>query len=109
MDSRVNSLTEGNLSVPVETITQTIAAARVESSLPLAYRLIRRNDGNGGEDHVLQGLFTWHQGCEQGGEWRDLETQTEPYDRDEVPFPGLTFFLDPERLSALHLSPGIGL
>lgn len=45
----MNSLTEGNLSVPVETITQTIAAARVESSLPLAYRLIRRNDGNGGK------------------------------------------------------------
>jgi hypothetical protein len=90
MDPQVNSLMEGTLSVSTDPQPVTFSAARVESGLPLAYRLIRRNDGNGGQDYVLQGLFTWRQGFSQGGDWRDLETQTEPYVRDDVPFSGLS-------------------
>jgi hypothetical protein len=92
MDPQVNSLTEGTLSIPTDTQTFTFTAARVESPLPLAYRLIRRGDGDGKEEYVLQGLFTWHQGGSQGGKWRDLETQTEPHVRDDVPFSGLSLF-----------------
>ena len=67
----------------------TITAARVESNVPLAYRLIRRGDGNGGMVPVLQGMFTWTQGAEYGREWRDLETQDEPYVVDYIPFGSL--------------------
>lgn len=66
--------------------TYTLTASRVESSIPVAYRLVRRGDGNGNMLPVLQGLFTWRQGVECGGEWRDLETQDEPYIEDHIPF-----------------------
>lgn len=64
----------------------TFTAARVESSTPVAYRLVRRGDGNGNMLPVLQGLFTWTKGTEYGREWRDLETQDEPYVEDHIPF-----------------------
>jgi hypothetical protein len=63
-----------------------VVAARVGSILPVAYRLIRRGDGNGNMIPVLQGMFTWQQGEEFGREWRDLETQDEPYVEDHIPF-----------------------
>lgn len=61
-------------------------APRVESNIPTAYRLIRRGDGNGNMLPVLQGMFTWTQGTAFGREWRDLETQDEPYVVDCIPF-----------------------
>lgn len=58
-----------------------------EANLPAAYRLIMRGDGNGNLIPVLQGMFVWtHAGLEVGREWRDLETQTEPYVEDHIPF-----------------------
>lgn len=69
-----------------------VVAARVESGVPKAYRLIRRGDGNGSMIPVLQGLFTWTQGCNQyGAEWRDLETQDAPYLDDAIPLGPITF------------------
>lgn len=69
-----------------EVQTYVIGPARVESNLPIAYRLIRRGDGNGNMVPVLQGMFTWNQGVVHGRDWRDLETQDEPYIEDRVPF-----------------------
>jgi hypothetical protein len=61
------------------------AAARVESGIPFAYRLIRRGDGNGNMTPMLQGLFTWTESTKCRAEWRDLETQDEPYVEDAIP------------------------
>lgn len=60
-------------------------AARVGSWIPVAYRLIRRGDGNGNMIPMLQGLFTWTEGTKRGAEWRDFETQDEPHVEDAIP------------------------
>jgi hypothetical protein len=56
------------------------------TAAPIAYRLIRRGDGNGNMVPVLQALFPWSKGAENGREWRDLQTQDEPYVEDHIPF-----------------------
>lgn len=63
-----------------------LAPHRVEKAVPDAYRLVTQGDGNGGIEYVLQGLFTWTEGGERDGEWRNLETQNWMYARDDVPF-----------------------
>lgn len=65
--------------------TISVAAGHTEG-IPAAYRLIRRGDGNGNMIPMLQGLFTWTEGAMRGAEWRDLETQDEPYVEDGIPF-----------------------
>jgi hypothetical protein len=88
-ESTIPVATEGAESVcRISTLTgpMTIAPARVESRIPAAYRLIRRNDGNGNMIPMLQGLFTWTEDPKRGVEWRDLETQDEPYVEDDIPF-----------------------
>ena len=64
----------------------TIGAARVEKRVPDAYRLVTKDGGNCNTAYLLQGYFTWTQGFEYGGEWRDLETQDWLYAKDDVPF-----------------------
>ena len=49
-------------------------AARVESSLPIAYRLIMQGDGNGNNLPALQGLFTWTEGSSYGAELAEPES-----------------------------------
>jgi len=61
-------------------------AARVESNIPSAYRLIMHGDGNGNTLPALQGLFTWTEGSNCGAEWRTLETQEFPFLDDSIPF-----------------------
>lgn len=62
-------------------------AARAGKTLPDAYRLVTKADGNGNTVYVLQGYFTWTQGwSERGGEWRDLETQDWLTAQDDIPF-----------------------
>jgi hypothetical protein len=65
--------------------TATIGAARVENTTPVGYRLVTERD-EGSTIYMLQGYFTWTQGLEYGGEWRDLKTQNWQYARDDVPF-----------------------
>lgn len=56
-------------------------------SIPNAYRLVTKEDGNGKLVYVLQGYFTWAEGrSRHGGEWRDLETQDWLTARDDIPF-----------------------
>ena len=57
-------------------------------SLPVAYRLVRKPDGNGNNVPALQGYYVWA-GTSQGGEWRTLETQDWPYTDDKIPHPSL--------------------
>jgi len=57
-------------------------------SLPVAYRLVMRPDGNGDNVPVLQGYYTWV-GTSPGGEWRSLETQDWLYADDKIPHPSL--------------------
>jgi hypothetical protein len=67
--------------------TNTLTAARIETTVPVAYRLVTKGDGNGDTIYVLQGYFTWMQGWSQrGGEWRDLETQDWLTAQDDIPF-----------------------
>lgn len=47
-----------------------LSPARVESTLPTAYRMICV-----GGEFRFQGLFTWTEGENFGREWRTLETQ----------------------------------
>lgn len=59
----------------------------MRKSIPDAYRLATKMDGNGNTVYVLQGYFTWTQGwSERGGEWRDLATQDWLTARDDIPF-----------------------
>ena len=62
------------------------SVCRISTLIPAAYRLIRRKDGNGNMIPMLQGLFTWTEATARGAEWRDLETQDEPYVEDDIPF-----------------------
>jgi hypothetical protein len=74
----------------------TAALAYLNSPFPICYRLIRRGDGNGNMDYVLQGAFlvterrlVWGEGLRSGTthEWRNLETIDEPTSADDhVPF-----------------------
>jgi len=57
-------------------------------SLPVAYRLVMKPDGNGNNVPALQGYYTWA-GASHGGEWRSLETQDWPYTDDKIPHPSL--------------------
>jgi hypothetical protein len=59
----------------------------IDSDFPICYRLIRRGDGNGNMEPVLQGhfLFTGTDGAIVR-EWRDLQTQDFPYIEDNIPF-----------------------
>lgn len=51
-----------------------ICAARIESSTPAAYRL-KRIMSTG--ELILQGCFTWRQGCNGGFDWKDIPTVEE--------------------------------
>jgi len=64
----------------------TVALAYLNSSLPICYRLIRRGDGNGNMEPVLQGAFLVEVNGKFTHKWRDLETQDEPYTEDHIPF-----------------------
>jgi hypothetical protein len=60
----------------------------VDSIFPVCYRLIRRSDGKGLQEYVLQGhfLFTTN-GNGIGREWRDLQTLDDPTSaEDHIPF-----------------------
>ena len=57
-------------------------------SLPVAYRLVMKPDGNGNKVPALQGYYTWAD-TSHGGEWRTLETQDWPYTDDKIPHPSL--------------------
>ena len=86
--SEFNAKPPGELSLDEITIaTVTTVAARVENTIPVGYRLVTKDDGNGNTIFVLQGYFTWTQGWNRrGGEWRDLKTQESLYAEDYVPF-----------------------
>ena len=56
------------------TQTSTIVAARVESGVPVAYRLARYRTTEGAVHLKLQGAYRWEQGASSGIEWRDIET-----------------------------------
>lgn len=86
--SEFNAKPPGELTLDEMTVTTTtIGAARVVNTLPVGYRLVTKDDGNGNTTPALQGYFTWTQGWSMyGGEWRDLETQEWLYAKDDVPF-----------------------
>lgn len=65
MELELGHITSGMLRV------NTIEAARVESTIPSAYRLAKHKSG----ELVLQGCYTWQKGfAESGYEWRDIPT-----------------------------------
>jgi predicted lipoprotein with Yx(FWY)xxD motif len=78
--------TESTISVTAGAESVCRISTFTESGIPAAYRLIRRKDGNGNMIPMLQGLFTWTEDTKRGAEWRDLETQDEPYVKDDIPF-----------------------
>ena len=78
--------TESTISVTAGAESVCRISTFTESVIPAAYRLIRRKDGNGNMIPMLQGLFTWTEATKRGAEWRDLETQDEPYVEDDIPF-----------------------
>jgi hypothetical protein len=75
---------------PMEGDFSILASPRVGSSVPTAYRLIRRKYEGGESEYVLQGLFTWTEGmANYGAEWQDLPTQEEDSQntpKDNIPF-----------------------
>ncbi len=64
-----------------------ISAARVEKTLPDAYRLVRYRTEEGAIHLRLQGYFTWTQGwIQRGGEWKDIETVDADDLSDDKPY-----------------------
>jgi hypothetical protein len=74
-----------------EPTVATIASVRSGSSLPVAYRLVTKDDGNGNSTPVLQGYYSWidYPSGERGSEWRDLETQDWLDADDKIPHSSL--------------------
>lgn len=66
--------------------TMIVSPSRLEKGIPDAYRLVTKPDERGGTIYLLQGYFTWTQGLNYGGEWRDLETQEWLFAEDDIPF-----------------------
>jgi hypothetical protein len=66
------------------------AAVRSGSHLPVAYRLVTKDDGNGNTVPVLQGYYHWREGSQSGGEWRDLATQDWLHADDRIPHSSLS-------------------
>lgn len=66
-----------------------IAAVRSESPLPIAYRLVTKDDGNGRTLLALQGYYQWKEGLQCGGEWRELVTQDWLCADDKIPHSSL--------------------
>jgi hypothetical protein len=62
-------------------------AARVDKTIPDAYRLVRFRTEEGAIHFKLQGYFTWTQGLSQcGGEWKDIETVDADDLADDKPY-----------------------
>jgi muconolactone delta-isomerase len=62
-------------------------AARVDKTIPDAYRLVRFRTEEGAIHLKLQGYFTWTQGWSQrGGEWKDIETVDADDLADDKPY-----------------------
>ena len=67
----------GELTMPANPVlgVAQISAARIEKSVPDAYRLVGHRTDDGFAQLRLQGYFTWQQGwISTGGEWRDIDT-----------------------------------
>ena len=54
-----------------------IAAAKVRSNQPVAYRLLQKLDGT----IVLQGAFYWTEGSNGGHDWEDIPTILEAQEK----------------------------
>jgi muconolactone delta-isomerase len=62
-------------------------AARVDKTIPNAYRLVRFRTEERAIHLKLQGYFTWTQGWSQrGGEWKDIETVDADDLADDKPY-----------------------
>jgi len=66
--NRITNATGGEFTIG------TLSAARVESGVPVAYRLARYRTPEGFVHLKLQGAYQWTQGKAAGHEWRDIET-----------------------------------
>lgn len=75
-----------HIQVSGDAYAATIGAARVGSTVPSVYRLVTKDDGNGGIAYAMQAYFTWTEGSRRGGEWRELETQDQTTAEDSIPF-----------------------
>jgi hypothetical protein len=62
---------------PVFKYPMFIAAARVRSIQPVAYRLVQKVDGT----LVLQGAFYWTEGSNGGHDWEDIPTIIEAQEK----------------------------
>jgi len=72
-------------------IGTTFGVARVEKTIPDAYRLVRFRTDEGQVHLKLQGYFTWNQGFHGfGGEWKDIETVDADDLSDDKPYGQLT-------------------
>jgi hypothetical protein len=54
-----------------------IAAAKVRSNQPVAYRLMQKADGT----MILQGAFYWTEGSNGGHDWEDIPTIIEAQEK----------------------------
>lgn len=64
----------------------TFGSNRVEKDVPDLYRLVHYCTEEGIDHFKLQGYFTWTQGFQRGGEWRDIETVDADDLSDEKPY-----------------------
>jgi hypothetical protein len=84
-------MTENTNNKPASTLSGVFVgakfgAARVEKGIPDAYRLVRFRTEEGQTHLKLQGYFTWQQGYQRGGEWRDIETVDADDLSDDKPY-----------------------
>jgi len=81
-----NTSNQPILVVSTDLPTFTIAAAKTTKGIPEAYRLVRFRTEEGQTHLKLQGYFTWRQGSQFGGEWKDIETVDADELSDDKPY-----------------------
>lgn len=85
---------DGVISVSFEHPMMQLAPVRTGSLLPIAYRLVTREEGNGNTVPILQGYYCWTEWtgslAKSGGEWRDLATQDWLYADPKIPHSSLS-------------------
>jgi hypothetical protein len=81
-----NTNNQSTLVVSTDLPTFTIAAAKTTKGIPDAYRLVRFRTEEGQTHLKLQGYFTWQQGSQFGGEWKDIETVDADDLSDDKPY-----------------------
>jgi hypothetical protein len=79
-------MTENTSNQPIPVAPTDLPTFTIAKGIPEAYRLVRFRTEEGQTHLKLQGYFTWRQGSQFGGEWKDIETLDADDLSDDKPY-----------------------